>query len=163
MLSTDVVLQLTNRSFAGPGWHRPLIETIQDLTAAQAAWQPPGGLHTTWQLTGHLTWVKQYLLQRLNGEQPTMPETEAENFPNGNPDDEAGWQALLAELRQNHEAVTACLAQCTSEELGQPLKGGKVPACVVAGIAAAHDSYHAGQVVVNRRLQGSWPPPGAPE
>jgi uncharacterized damage-inducible protein DinB len=161
-LYTAVIQEVMNRSFDGLTTHLSVMDVTKGLTAAQAAWQPPGGLHSVWQQVAHLNWAKGLYAARLNGAPPVddsqlTPEVE---FPSGRPEDEEGWAALLASLKANHAALVARIGELAPDELDRTLPGGRTPLKVLIGVWAVHDSYHTGQIVSVRRLQGSWPPAG---
>lgn len=72
---------------------------------------------------------------------------------------EAKWQETVAALRAAHENLTAALEETdvtpVAADAPHPLPRG-------LGFAAgtpSHDSYHGSQIILIRKLQGSWAPP----
>lgn len=47
-----------------------LSKAIENLTAAQAAWQPPGGGNTIWQNLNHLNYFNERSLEKVKGDVP---------------------------------------------------------------------------------------------
>jgi len=126
------------------GWHVPLHAALDGLTAAQAAWRPAGGDHSIRQITEHLRFWKRKVIRSLEGETwlPT-PGDDATFQDPGDPADEPGWSALCADLRQAHADLKR-----VADRPG--------PADLLIWVAT-HDSYHTGQIVLLRKLQGAWP------
>jgi uncharacterized damage-inducible protein DinB len=134
------------------GYHAPLHAAIDGLTAAQAAWLPPDGGHTIRQLAEHLRFWKRKVVRSLAGEPwtPTGDNDATFGLP-GDPKDDAGWAALVEDLRAAH----ADLRQAVG---GAELDGPEEPTLRTILIwVATHDSYHTGQIVQLRKRQGSWP------
>lgn len=145
------------------GWNReawfvPLEQALQGLTAREAAWQPPGGGNTIWQTLNHLNYWNAFMLGRITGVPADGPPVanDATFGPAGDPNDEEGWRAAVARARQVAEDLQAAVANLSEADLDRPLKDiGSVAASLTAW--AMHDAYHTGQIVLIRRMQGSWP------
>ncbi|REJ38054.1 MAG: hypothetical protein DIU84_01980 [Bacillota bacterium] len=76
----------------------------------------------------------------------------------GDPEDEAGWQQALAHLEEAHRRLERALGALTGTGLERFIPGEPhTYRQMVAGLVE-HDAYHAGQIVLLRRLQGASPP-----
>jgi len=143
------------------GWFVPLEEALRGLTAREAAWRPPGGGLTIWQILNHLNYWNTYMLRRITGVSPDTPVLENEETfgSQGDPNDEDGWHALVAQTRQIAEELRAALADLSESDLDRPLPNmGTVADSLAAWVM--HDAYHTGQIILIRKLQGAWPPEG---
>lgn len=139
------------------GWYIPLEAALQGLTAGEAAWQPPGGGNTIWQTLNHLNYWNAFMLARLTGRPgDTLIENDETFGAAGDPDDEEGWQVAVGRARQLAQELRAAVASLSEADLDRPLKD---MGTVASSLAAwtLHDAYHTGQIVLIRRMQGSWP------
>lgn len=142
------------------GWLCPLTAAVAGLTAQQAAWAPAPGINPIWALVHHIRVEAEVVRLRLLGEPVDYA---ALGAPDGWPEpgaaiDEEAWQAAGQAAVAAHEALATLLTRLTDEELEQPVATGW-PSCRywVQGLIA-HTQYHTGQIVLLRRLQGSWEP-----
>lgn len=151
----------------GKGAHVDPIACVEDLSAELAARHVAGFPHSIGQLVFHVNYWMDYDLRRIRGETPPYPEHNAESFPSKTvPTDTNEWE----ELRKRFSSLiadTAALANSPRSELDRELEP-KHPShkerasTVEAGLwqLAAHNSYHAGQIAMIRRMLGVWPPKG---
>ncbi len=136
--------RMLDEAFHGPAWHGPsLWSTLKGVTAAQALWRPAPGRNTIWELVLHMAHGKHLVHRKLLGrETPTFPRRLRKTWWPTLPAerDGAAWRADLALLHECHQR----LVEAVKRRRG-------VAEREVAGIAL-HDTYHAGQVRLIRRL-----------
>lgn len=153
----EMLLKLRDMSWDKEGWFLPLAPALEGLTAAQAAWQPPGGGNTIWQTLNHLNYYNEKTLCRLTGE--TFTDTAANNDGTfgapGSAEQEEAWQAAVAKARRVAEGLRRAISALTDEELDKPGQHGTMADRLTSWIM--HDSYHTGQIVLLRKMQQSWP------
>jgi uncharacterized damage-inducible protein DinB len=137
-------------------WFIPLRTALEGVTAEQANWRPDGeGANTIAEITAHLLFYKERLLQRLREEPAELTaESNDETFvPEATT--EESWQAMVARMGQINDVLTEAVADLppeafermlTKKELGWQLNS-----------ILLHDAHHGGQIVYIRKLQGSWP------
>jgi uncharacterized damage-inducible protein DinB len=139
------------------GWFVPLIAALDGLTAAQAAWQPPGAGNSIWQTVVHLNYYNERYLARFLGTPLGDPvaDNDATFVPAGGADQEAAWAAEMERTRRVGAGWQLALAELTDADLARPIGqttlGEQLPHLVM------HVAYHAGQIVLLRKQQGSWP------
>lgn len=143
-------------------WFASLKAALKGLKAGPAAWLPGPGMNTIRQIVNHVAFWKEIGARRLEGE--TIPGWQIDNDATfgepGDPEDEAGWQQAVAGLEEAHRRLERALAALSDADLERPIPGEqRTWAQMLAGLVE-HDAYHAGQIVVLRRLQGAWPPEG---
>lgn len=144
------------------GWFAPMRKALLGVTAAQAAWVPAPGCNSIWQIVNHLTFWSAWVLRRLEGERPTGREidNDATFGGTGDPADEEGWARAVAALFDVYARLAEALAASGEGTLERPLNSRGTPARTILAGDVMHDAYHAGQIVLIRRLQGAWPPAG---
>jgi uncharacterized damage-inducible protein DinB len=150
----DLLLVLKDHSYEQEGWFVPLLQAVEGVTATQAAWQPAGGGNSIWQTLYHLNFYNELYLRRLTGQEVgrgVASNDETFVVPAG-PDAEAAWQAEVERARRIGAEFRTALAELDDAGLdGLGKVGGALPHLVM------HDAYHAGQIVLIRKQQGSWP------
>lgn len=154
-----LLLSQMDHMYCEGGWSPPMNKAFTGLTAAQAASSPGPGQHTIWQLVNHVAFWKGLVARRMNG-LPLSGErivNDSTFGPSGDPADSHAWAAALREYLEAHQALRAALAEREDGDLDRPLPGERTPLGEVISGLIAHDTYHLGQVLLIRKLQGSWP------
>ena len=139
-------------------WFSPISQALAGLTAAQAAWVAGDGMNTIWQLVNHLTFWTQFVTGRLAGGHP-WGERIDNNATFGDPgdaSDEDGWARAVQGLRDAYSELAAALSKQTDLDMERPLNSQRTPAATMVSGSVMHDAYHIGQIVLLRRMQGSW-------
>jgi hypothetical protein len=136
--------RLLDEAFRGPAWHGPsLWSTLKGVTANQALWRAAPGRNTIWELVLHTSHGKHLVSRRLVGRDgPTFPRRLRKTWWPAMPaqPDAAAWRADLALLLECHERLLEAVRRPRRKDDKQ-----------VVGIAL-HDTYHAGQIRLIRRL-----------
>ena len=150
--------RLVDTALEGRGAHVLTANVFDGLDWRLAGDQPSGSPYTVWQLLSHMIYWQDFGLSLVHGIEPEKPPHASDSWPGGAaPESEQAWlnavarfKAGLAESRreaqQDAGAPTATHPDKTRAE--------RLTA------TASHNSYHAGQVTLLRRMLGSWPPPG---
>ncbi|RJE85162.1 DinB family protein [Paenibacillus sp. 1011MAR3C5] len=136
-------------------WIVPLAVALDGLTAKVAAWEPVGGGNSIWQTLLHINYYNEDLLYRLRN-QPLGPRvTNKATFgTTGQPDDEEGWQAVVARAHELAEGLRETIASLSDEDLEKPFASSTIGQEL--SIWLLHDAYHSGQIVLIRRQLGAW-------
>ncbi len=159
--------QALNELLRGIGAHADPLACVEDISADVAARQAAGFPHSVGQLLFHINYWMDYELRRIRGERPKYPEHAAESFSAApSPVGENEW----ARMRKDFARLLtefAALAESPRAELDRQIESGRAGDLERAGTLeavlwqmVAHNSYHAGQIVVVRRALGAWPPSG---
>lgn len=139
-------------------WIVPLSTALEGLTAEQAAWAPPGGGNTIWQTVNHINYYNGRILSRLRGINPgpALEKNEDTFAGTGGTSDEAAWADVLAETKRIQQELREAIASLTDEALEAPYANTGESFGRELSRWLLHDAYHAGQIVLIRRQQGSW-------
>ena len=167
MTTKEILLEQLAVGFDENGWFVALKNAVKNLSAEQAAWKPENLDNSIWGTLAHLNFYNERYLRRFQGEEvaPVALENSEtfstrenrKTFAGADETDEAAWQAeiekfdrVMSEWRkQIEDAAEEKLAQAVSAE-------NKSPWWEVILNINAHNAHHGGQVVVIRKLQGSW-------
>jgi uncharacterized damage-inducible protein DinB len=129
---------------------------IAGLTAEQAAWKPDGADNTIWEEVNHIIFWNERWLQRYRG-LLSYPE-DIENTGTFK-SDEADWGATRERLFAVMEEWRAELENVTDEKLRSPVNEEyQEPFFKPLAQQNIHNAYHTGQILLLRKLQGSWDP-----
>jgi hypothetical protein len=128
--------------FAGPNGDYPaVLEALNGLTAAQAAWKPAPDCNSIWQILDHLTDSKVWQIDMLEKGQATSP---VWTDPAG---DDSAWQASITRLKDAHIRLKATLGKVPEQSLLMiPVPEWKLTQLGLLLSIAAHEAYHAGQI-----------------
>lgn len=157
MNKIDLLLHEWDHCYNKEDWYPPLADVLRGVTAAQASWRPEGeAANTIWETVHHLTFYKQRFLKRITGKEAEYPEgvTNDDTF-SVTEEGEDAWQEALACMESVHNHLREVLAELKDEEFERLVP--KNPLGLWATSLVMHDAYHTGQIVLIRKLQGSWP------
>lgn len=144
----DLILKWWNDAWTEGLWAASWSKSVEGLTAAQAAWSPPGTLgkrHSIWQLVLHMVFWRENGLRRIAGEPKSTPEDIARlNFPELSDTSEAAWMEARRRFKGTQDRITAALES-------------KSPEADLIMYMLPHDCYHFGQINYLRAMQGLKP------
>ncbi|MFE4710871.1 MULTISPECIES: DinB family protein [unclassified Paenibacillus] len=153
---SDVLLQNWDYAMDVEDWSPPLSDALDGVNSTQASWKPQGAAgNSIWETVNHLTYYKDRLLRKLKG-LPKQPELESndDTFTVTESGEEA-WQKAVEQLKSVHAQLREVIEAL--EEGAYDWGGsGHAPGEEVMSLIL-HDAYHTGQIVLLRKLQGSWP------
>jgi len=138
-MPNPLLLRILDEAYDRKGWHGPTLRgTLRGVTAEQALWRPGEGRHNIHELVIHAAYWKFVVRRRLLGDR-------REKFPRPGRNwfaPAATWREDLALLAEQHRLLRAVVAS------------GKINERLIYGVAA-HDVYHAGQIQLLKKLNGS--------
>lgn len=168
MAMIELIRDEIRRSFGGPAWHGPaLLETLADVTAAEALRRPVQGAHSAAELLLHcLAWTEE-VTRRLGGADAALPVRG--DWPSAEELDDGAWDALREELAgaadELDRTLTAFPAERLREKVGGPVQdpplGSGIRFDVMLHGLAQHNAYHGGQVALLKRALRSGAASGA--
>ncbi|MEO7539835.1 MAG: DinB family protein [Pyrinomonadaceae bacterium] len=150
----EVLLEQFTACYDEDGWFVALRKALDGVTADNAVWKPEGADHSIWELVNHTIFWNERWLKPYRGEinQPQDVENTG-TFLSG----ESDWQATLEHLWAVMDEWRAKLETITDEKLGEQVNDEwQVPWRSPLGHQNIHNAYHIGQIVLLRKLQGSW-------
>jgi uncharacterized damage-inducible protein DinB len=165
-MSSNISSNSITELLHGIGAHADPLGCIEDVSSELASRHVDGFPHSIRDLLFHMNYWMDYELRRIRGRKPVYPEHSSESFPAPNsPVNSAEWERLklrFAELLVEF----AALAQSPEPEMRRQIESARAEDLNRSGTLeaviwqmVAHNSYHAGQIVVLRQMLGAWPPP----
>lgn len=153
MSRQDILLHSMAFAFQMEAWNPPLMKTLEGLTEEQVNWLPKtGSTHTIREIVIHLLFYKEQLLQRLQGNDAQEPTSNESTFT---AKQDHSWEQILEKLNKVQAELQTCLHALEDEELDRPSPHVPIGGQILT--LAMHDVYHTGQIVLLRKLQGTWP------
>ena len=140
-----VLLEQLKSTHNKKGWFVPVNTAVEGLSAEKAAWKD-GGNHSVGQLTFHLAFWNERVLNDLKGSKnASFSGNNDETFDKF---DQAQWNAVVKRLDDVLTGIEKWVETATEDQL-------KKNAATLANVNA-HNAYHTGQIIVVRKAQGSW-------
>ena len=140
---SEQLRELWRNWWEGDIWIAPWSKALDGLTPEQAAWKPPGGRHSIWQLVNHVLYWRNITLRRVAGNAPpaSFQPAHVEQFAEPATIDAQSWEAARAQILETHQRIQRCLDD-------------PAVSVVLVRYHLPHDSYHLGQIMLLRALQG---------
>ena len=129
-------------------------KAFDDLTVANSGDHGPAFPTSTWQILNHLVAWQAYQLSQLRGEAPSRPISETDTWHGEKtPPSEAVLRATVEAFKNQLAAIGSEVSRlpATGNALADKLK--------IVQELSVHLSFHLGEVVLMRRVQGSYPLP----
>lgn len=148
------------RAHDGDPWHgSPVKEILKGVTAEQAAWRPPNGAHSIWELVLHMTGWRNEVAERVTGKPAGEPS--AGDYPDVGDPTPARWKAAVDALDAAHRRLVEVTRELSEGVVYRPTKdprdrarGTGVTVYELLHGIVQHDAYHAGQIALIRRIRG---------
>jgi uncharacterized damage-inducible protein DinB len=167
MTGKEFLLDQLTMSYDENGWFVALKNALRNLTAEQAAWKPEALDNSIWGIVAHLNFYNERHLQRFNGEE--LPPSNLENaatfstrenrqtFAGGEAASEEAWRAETERFDSIMSGWRDAIEAAADEKLMRNVSAeNPSPWWEVISNISAHNAHHGGQIVVMRKLQGSW-------
>ena len=139
--------------------HLTFDDAVRDLPPDLRGKAPRGSPYTAWQLVEHMRIAQDDILRFSRNQDGKYEPLE---WPDGywpkakGPSDDAEWEASLAAFRADQKAMEALVSD-PAQDLFAPFPWGDGQTLLrEAMLVADHTSYHAGQLVLLRRILGGW-------
>ena len=154
-MNKGTLLKQFANSYDENGWFVATKNAIAGVTAEQAAWKPAGADNSIREIINHLNYYNNAYPLRFKGieyeytvadNDATFDEGEAESWEA----EAARYDAIMNEWRDLLDAAK----KKKLRELAPPRKESKWSE--VIALINAHNAHHGGQIVLMRKLQGSW-------
>lgn len=140
--------------------HVSFDETIANLPARFRGVKPPGAPHTAWQLLEHLRIAQWDILEFSRNPAYVSPKFPSGYWPASEaPPDGAAWEKSVASFRSDLAAMEKLVKNPKTDlfaRIQHPEAKAEHTLLREALLAADHNAYHLGQLVLLRRLLGAW-------
>jgi len=140
----------------GDGAHVDFEAAIKDLPAGLRGKRPENAPHSPWEVLEHLRITQRDILESIRTANHSSPEFPAGYWPGTqSPPDAAAWDKSVNAFRADLEAVLKLVNK--SPDLLAPTPVGEDQTIFRRlAMLADHNAYHLGELVLLRRLLGTW-------
>lgn len=137
--------------------HADFDAAIKDLPAEARGKRPEGAEHSPWQVLEHMRIAQWDILEFTRNPKHVSPEFPAGYWPRtAAPPDAKAWEKSVAGFRTDLKAMVELVKKESTDLLAPiPHADGKT-VMREALLLADHNAYHLGQLVLLRRLLGTW-------
>ncbi|MGK7379353.1 DinB family protein [Planococcus sp. 1R117A] len=148
--------EFLQKGMRGTSAHIDAAAVFKELDWQKAGDKPDKCPHSVWQLLWHMNYWQEFMLAYLKGEAPKNPEHAEETWPKeAMPASEEEWNDEVSKFTHGLQQAE----QEAAKELSEEGFGGKRRTRAdLLMVIINHNSYHAGQVVLVRRMIDAWPP-----
>ncbi len=157
--SIDLLIRILNEAFDRKSWHGTNLRgSIRGLNAHQASWRPQPERHNIWEHVLHCAYWKYTVRRRLTGEKRGSFALKGSNWferPAASDRSEASWKDAVDLLTENHRQLLASVQELSSDQLNKPAAGGDTSILTLVTGIVAHDTYHAGQIQLLKKLMSA--------
>ena len=127
-------------------WFVPVNVALDGVTAEQATWTDGSGNHSIGQLANHLLFWNERQLMKFRGQKEAP--FSGNNEETFNAFDRNQWQQTVKKLNDVLTELEKLVQNADEASLKSWAE--------TIGNISTHNSYHTGQIVFIRKLQGSW-------
>lgn len=135
--------------------HAGFDAAVKDFPAALRGERPQGLPHSAWQLVEHLRLAQWDIVEYALNPKHKSPEFPRGYWPKGpEPPDSKAWDKCVAAFRADRKKLVAALEKA---DLVAPIEFANGQSLASKTILLIdHNAYHLGQLVLLRRLLGTW-------
>jgi hypothetical protein len=143
---------------AGKGAHVEFDKALADFPAELRGKKVASAPHTAWQLLDHMRIAQWDILEFSRDRNHVSPKWPEGYWPTApEPPDAKAWDAGIAQFKKDLEAMRSLIGDPKSDLFSRIPHGEGQTLLREAFVLADHNSYHLGQIVLLRKLLGSWP------
>lgn len=159
MTVKELLLEQFSSCYDYDSWFVAAMNAVTDLNVEQAAWKPTDDVNCIWETLSHLTYYNHAYLERFKGVDFEYDvSSNNETFSTGEYT-EADWRADVERFRNLMDEWRGLIAAADEAKFDEavPQKEERKWWQLIADVNS-HNAYHAGQILLLRKLQGSWNP-----
>lgn len=159
MTTKEILLEQFTACYDENGWFVALKNTLENLTAEQANWKTENLDNSIWEIVHHLNFYNEAYLKRFKGIDYVYPtENNDETFTSGAETvSEEAWRAGVERLDSVMTEWRGLLEAAEESKFDEAVSATNSSAWgLLLAHVNAHNAHHGGQIVVLRKLQGSW-------
>ena len=154
-MTKEMLLDQFTSCFDENGWFVATKNAIAGVTAEQSEWKPEGADNSIREIINHLNFYNYAYLQRFKGiDFEYSTDDNDETFDHGEAPtweaEAARFDAIMTELRGEIGKAD----ESKFNELAPPRN--ELSWAELIGSINTHNAHHGGQIVLMRKLQGSW-------
>ena len=139
-------------------WFVALKNALDGVTAADAVWKPAGVDNSIWEIVSHLNYYNFAYVERFKGVEYQYPADDNDaTFVEAEDANREAWAAEVTRLDSIMTEFRELIATVEESKFDQPVSATNPAtwATLISNINV-HNAHHGGQIVLLRKMQGSW-------
>jgi uncharacterized damage-inducible protein DinB len=139
--------------------HASLDAALANLPDELRGKRPDGLPHSVWELLEHIRLVQRDLLEFCTSDNYKDPKWPDDYWPSSaSPKNDAAWKACIGAIHADCAELAKFTVE-TDKDLTANIPHGTGQTYLrTVLVSIDHTSHHLGQIIITRRLLGSWPP-----
>ena len=157
MTSKEILLKQFTACYDENGWFVALKNALNNLTAQQAAWKTANLDNSIWEILAHLNFYNEAYLKRFKG--IAVDYSNVENSETFASDDvsETAWRAEVDKFDAMLSEWRELLESADETKFDEAVSAtNKASWSALLSHVNLHNAHHGGQIVILRKIQGSW-------
>ena len=156
MRTKDPVREQVLYLLKGGGAHATFDDVIKDFPARLRGAKPAGVPYSAWELLEHMRTAQWDILEFSRDPRHVSPEWPQEYWPKSSKPSPSAWNSSITSFKKDLATMIA-LVENPRTDLYEKISHGTGQTILrEALLVADHNAYHLGQLVLVRRLLGSW-------
>lgn len=156
MTAKEVLLKQFTAAYDENGWFVALQNAIEGLNASQAAWKTENIDNSIWEILSHLNYYNYAYLERFKGVDYVYPASNNDETFTAEKTEEA-WLVETEKFNFIMKDWRHLLETADEAKFDQPVsKNNQALWGILLSNINLHNAYHAGQIVLLKKLQGIW-------
>jgi uncharacterized damage-inducible protein DinB len=159
MTTKEIFLEQFTACYDENGWFVALKNALENLTAIDAIWKTENLDNSIWEILSHLNFYNEAYLKRFKGIDYVYPtQDNSETFTAGAQDaSEDAWRAEVERFDSIMTEWRGLLEAADDGKFDEAVSAtNKANWATLLAHVHAHNAHHGGQIVLIRKLQGSW-------
>jgi hypothetical protein len=150
---TKILREQLLHAMRGDQSHIDFESVVSDFPIEQTGAKPPSAPHSAWQLLEHMRIAQHDILEFSRDPKHKSPKWPEGYWPKTEaPPDKHAWDESVATFRKEAKALEDLVLD-SDQDLFKPIEGGSGQTLLrEALVAAAHNSYHLGQIMFLKKM-----------
>ena len=158
MTMKEILLKQFAAAYDKNGWFVALKNALNNLTAEQAAWKPENLDNSIWEILAHLNFYNRAYVERFKGiDYVYQTDSNDETFASAANLTEEAWQAEVGKFDEIMTELRDLIERADETKFDEAVSAtNKARWASLLSQVNLHNAHHGGQIVLIRKLQGSW-------
>ena len=154
MTETRFISEQLHKAFEGDAWNGPSVrETLDGVSAEQAAAKPIAGSHSIWELALHLAVWVEHSRHAIDGKPLPLELDTPEDWPRVSGTDPAAWKQTRNQVFESGKALVKAIEKFPPERLTDSVPGRSYDFHQLFHGIVDHTIYHAGQIALLKKMK----------